>query len=75
MLYAFRAPLPQKPKLSDHKHINGEESSVTVHAATLEQETGDVKEGEQAEKHSEGKLELVSRMGAWYIICSSMNDY
>ncbi|KAL5503186.1 hypothetical protein EMCRGX_G010094 [Ephydatia muelleri] len=55
-----RAPLPQKPKLSDHKHINGEESSVTVHAATLEQETGDVKEGEQVEKQSEGKLELVA---------------
>lgn len=59
-----RAPLPPKPKLSDHKINNGEESSGTVHEATPKHETGDAKEGKQVEKHSEGKPESVSLLEA-----------
>ena len=58
----FRAPLPPKPKLVDHKHINGEvhTDATPVPEATTKPETTDVKEGEPADKHEGPAPELVS---------------
>ena len=58
----FRAPLPPKPKLVDHKHINGEvhTDATPVPEATTKPETTDVKEGEPADKREGPAPELVS---------------